>query len=108
MNRIFVSLVKIQTERLRFLKKAINNLVITEMANVRYILGRGVCVHAVEWVCFFQKGKRVRRYGARGSLFAVLMRVMSFYKHKSGAVNFHLCQSSKQTYVQENPDRAMT
>jgi hypothetical protein len=45
MNRIFVSLVKTQKGKPQFLKKAINNLVIMELANVHYIPGVYVCVY---------------------------------------------------------------
>ena len=56
MNRVFVSLAKILKERLQFLKKPINNLVIMEMANVPYFYLRlcvcvSVCVYTVSmWV----------------------------------------------------------
>ena len=82
MNRVFVSLAKILKERLQFLKKPINNLVIMEMANVPYFYLRlcvcvSVCVYTVSmwvvWVCFFQKVKESAGMGAGVHLIVFLI-----------------------------------
>ena len=81
MNRIFVSLAKILKERLQFLKKPINNLVIMEMANVPYFYLR-LCLCVCVCVCvygihvggvsvFLSEGKRVCWYGGRGAPYCI-------------------------------------
>ena len=87
MNRIFVSLAKILKERLQFLKKPINNLVIMEMANVPYFYPRlcvclsvcvCVCIHVGGVSVFLSEGKRSLLVWGQGCTLLYLLYGLSF------------------------------